>query len=141
VSGDARAIAAPALPRQALTTRFLDFWLLGGLSILVWLVMFATQGFRAAWAIDQQFKNLTFTTASLSLLVNYPHFLISYKLAYSRGQAFVTRHAWQLVVVPILMVATFAWAYAQFNVPATAVTRACSPVRGSATSCSRSRST
>jgi hypothetical protein len=74
--------------------------MLGGLSILVWVVMFGTQGFRAAWAIDQHFKNLTFTTASLSLIVNYPHFLISYKLAYSRGRAFVTAHYWQLIVVP-----------------------------------------
>ena len=97
-------ISAPALPAlqrearsdvqsqrpRALTTRFADFWLLGGASLLVWLVMFAVQGFRAAWAIDQHFKNLTVTTASLSLLVNYPHFLVSYKLAYTRGRAFIT---------------------------------------------------
>jgi len=102
---------------RALTTRFADFWLLGGASLLVWFVMFATQGFRAAWAIDQHFKNLTVTTASLSLLVNYPHFLISYKLAYSRGRAFVTTHWWQLLAVPALMIATFAFAYAYYGVP------------------------
>jgi len=102
---------------RALTTRFVDFWLLGGASLLVWFVMFATQGFRAAWAIDQHFKNLTVTTASLSLLVNYPHFLISYKLAYSRGRTFVTSHWWQLLVVPALLIATFAFAYAYYNVP------------------------
>jgi len=110
----------PGIERQrprALTTRFADFWLLGGASLLVWFVMFATQGFRAAWAIDQHFKNLTVTTASLSLLVNYPHFLISYKLAYSRGRAFVTTHWWQLLVVPALMIATFAFAYAYYDVP------------------------
>ena len=44
---------------KALTTRFLDFWLLGGASLLVWLVMIAVQGFRGSWAIDQHFKNLT----------------------------------------------------------------------------------
>ena len=103
---------------QALTTRFTDFWLLGGASLLVWLVMIAVQGFRTEWAIDQHFKNLTYTTASLSLLVNYPHFLISYKLAYSRGRSFVSAHWWQLVVVPLLMVAAFAWAYARYDVPA-----------------------
>jgi hypothetical protein len=102
---------------RALTTRFVDFWLLGGASLLVWFVMFATQGFRAAWAIDQHFKNLTVTTASLSLLVNYPHFLISYKLAYSRGRTFVTSHWWQLLAVPALLIATFAFAYAYYNVP------------------------
>ncbi len=93
---------------RALTTRFTDFWLLGGASLLVWLVMFGTQGFRAAWAIDQHFKNLTVTTASLSLLVNYPHFLVSYKLAYSRGRAFIASHWWQLIVVPALLVAAVA---------------------------------
>ena len=110
---------APALggERKALTTRFADFWLLGGASLLAWLVMFGTQGFRTAWAIDQHFKNLTVTTASLSLLVNYPHFLISYKLAYSRGRAFVISHWWQLVVVPALMIGTFAFAYAYYAVP------------------------
>jgi len=104
-------------PGQALTTRYADFWLLGGASLLVWLVMFGVQGFRAAWAIDQHFKNLTVTTASLSLLVNYPHFLISYKLAYSRGRGFVTAHWWQLLAVPALMIATFAFAYAYYSVP------------------------
>jgi hypothetical protein len=102
---------------HALTTRFADFWLLGGASLLVWFVMFAVQGFRSAWAIDQHFKNLTVTTASLSLIVNYPHFLVSYKLAYSRGRAFITTHWWQLLAVPALLVATFAYAYAYYDVP------------------------
>ena len=80
------------MPR-ALTTRFLDFWLLGGASILVWMVMVAVQGFRTSWAVDQHFKNLTYTAASLSLLVNYPHFLVSYHLAYTRGRA-ASSHSW-----------------------------------------------
>ena len=88
---DARPSVEVGRPR-ALTTRFVDFWLLGGASLLVWLIMFAVQGFRSAWAIDQHFKNLTVTTASLSLIVNYPHFLVSYKLAYGRGQAFITTY-------------------------------------------------
>ena len=37
---------------RALTTRFLDFWLLGGASILVWFVMFTLQSFRSSWAVD-----------------------------------------------------------------------------------------
>jgi hypothetical protein len=96
---------------HALTTRFADFWLLGGASILVWLVMIVAQGFRASWAVDQHFRNLTITAASLSLLVNYPHFLISYKLAYGRGRAFVTMYWWQLIVVPIALAGLFAAAF------------------------------
>src|SRR5437763_5465867 len=62
-------------------------------------------------------KSLTVTTASLSLLVNYPHFLVSYKLAYGRGRAFVTSHWWQLLAVPAVLIATFAYAYAYYAVP------------------------
>jgi hypothetical protein len=109
---------APArLAPKALTTRFLDFWLLGGASILVWLVMIGVQGFRTSWAIDQHFKNLTYTAASLSLLINYPHFLVGYRLAYRRGRTFVASHAWQLLVVPALLIGTFALAYIWYDLP------------------------
>lgn len=111
------AAAAPRARARALTTRFVDFWLLGGASLAVWLVMVVAQGFRSAWAIDQHFKNLTVTTASLALLVNYPHFLLSYKLAYTRGRAFVRLHWWQLVAVPLLLVVVFAWAFARYDAP------------------------
>jgi hypothetical protein len=110
------ATLAPARPR-ALTTRFLDFWLLGGASLLVWLVMTSVQGFRASWAIDQHFKNLTYTAASLSLFINYPHFLISYKLAYGRGRRFVVSHWYQLLAVPAALAAIFAIAFLAYDMP------------------------
>lgn len=111
------AAVRPADSSGALTTRFADFWLLGGASLLVWLLMVSVQGFRSSWAVDQHFKNLTYTAASLSLLVNYPHFLISYKLAYSRGRPFIAAHWWQLVGVPVALLATFVWAFAQYDAP------------------------
>jgi uncharacterized membrane protein YhdT len=101
----------------ALTTRFLDFWLLGGASLLVWLVMISLNGFRGSSAIGQQFRNLTFTTASLALLANYPHFLMSYKLAYSRGRSFVVDYWWQLIAVPIGLAGLLATAYWFYDVP------------------------
>ena len=106
---------------QALTTRFLDFWLLGGASVLVWLVMMSLQGFRTSWAIDQHFKNLTYTAASLSLLINYPHFLVSYKLAYRRGRGFVLSHWYQLIAVPLALLAIFVVAFLAYDVPVTQV--------------------
>ena len=114
------AIPVVARPR-ALTTRFLDFWLLGGASVLVWLVMMSLQGFRTSWAIDQHFKNLTYTAASLSLLINYPHFLISYKLAYRRGRGFVLSHWYQLIAVPLVLLSLFIVAYAAYDVSVTQV--------------------
>jgi hypothetical protein len=120
VEAPRQSVESPAVPPiapRALTTRFLDFWLLGGASIAVWLIMIAVQGFRASWAIDQHFKNLTYTAASLSLLINYPHFLISYRLAYRRGWPFVAAHRWQLIVVPLALVAVFTAAFAGFDRP------------------------
>jgi len=109
----------PAAPRpgRALTTRFIDFWLLGGASLLVWLALFVLQHFRSAWAVDQHFKNLTITTVSLALLVNNPHFMVSYQLAYSRGRSFVATHWWQLVAVPLALLGLFALAYVDFDRP------------------------
>jgi hypothetical protein len=114
----ARDAVSPASgASRALTTRFLDFWLLGGASLAVWLIMIGVQGFRTSWAIDQHFKNLTYTAASLSLLINYPHFLISYKLAYRRGRSFVVSHWWQLIAVPVMLVVVFALAFAAYDRP------------------------
>jgi hypothetical protein len=107
----------PAPATRALTTRFMDFWLLGGASLLVWIVMWVLQDYRSVWAIDSHFKNLTVTTISLSLLVNNPHFLISYKLAYSRGSGFILGHWWQLLAVPALLLVLFAVAYVGFTAP------------------------
>ena len=108
--------AAPPTPK-ALTTRYLDFWLLGGASIVVWLAMISVQGFRGNWAVDQHYVNLTVTVASLALVLNYPHFLLSYKLAYTRGGAFILGYWWQLIAVPILLTGLFAAAYVFFDVP------------------------
>jgi len=110
---------APA--SRALSTRFLDFWLLGGASLVVWLVMWALEGYRSLWAIDSHFKNLAVTSISLSLVVNNPHFLISYKLAYGRGTRFIATHRWQLLAVPGLLVLLFIAAYVGFTTPATTV--------------------
>jgi hypothetical protein len=112
---------APTSDGRALTTRFVDFWLLGGASLLVWAVMWVLQDHRTAWAIDSHFKNLTVTTISLSLLVNNPHFLISYKLAYSRGARFVLAQWWQLLAVPALLLALFVAAFVGFTAPTAAV--------------------
>ena len=116
--GSSPSLGEPGTARPtALTTRFLDFWLLGGASLLVWFVMTAAQPFRASWAVDQHFRNLAVTTLSLAVLVNYPHFLMSYKLAYARGPRFVLAHWWQLVAVPLGLIALFAAAYVYYAVP------------------------
>lgn len=112
--------AASGLPAgRALTTRYLDFWMLGGASILIWLVMFGLQGFRADhWAIDHHFRNIFAITTTLALIANHPHFMASYKLAYvNGGWPFVVRHWFQLILVPVLLVCLFLCSYVSFTMP------------------------
>jgi hypothetical protein len=116
----AEAMLAPppaSVSRRALTTRQLDFWLLGGASLAVWLAMTAADSFRARPAVDERLAQAAVLALSLSLVANYPHFLFSYKLAYTRGRAFVLMHWWQLIAVPVGLSLLLAVAYAFYQVP------------------------
>src|SRR5262249_1172363 len=42
-------------------------------------------------------------SATLALVVNYPHFMASYMLAYGQGRRFVLRYWYQLIAVPIAL--------------------------------------
>lgn len=109
-------IPSSAMPaaRHALTTRNLDFWLLGGASLVLWWVLLMGQHFRGTpggSTVDLHYANLAATSSSLSLLVNNPHFMASYLLAYRRGVGFVKAHGVQLALVPLILLCwiTAAW--------------------------------
>lgn len=93
-------------------SRFMDFWLVGGLSILAWALLTIFAPYQAAnWSISRHISNIPAFASLMSLMVNYPHFLISYKLSYAQGVPFIKRHWWQMIVVPILLIwaLTAAW--------------------------------
>ena len=91
-------------PLRSLTTRSLDFWMLGGASLVLWAVMFTFEGDgREAWAINHHFLNLVALSGSLALICNYPHFMASYRLVYGQGGRFILEHWFQLLVVPICL--------------------------------------
>ncbi len=103
---------------RALLSRHVDFWLLGGASIVLWVVLSALDPLRAqSWAVAHHFNNLAALSASLALLVNYPHFMASYALGYSRGWSFTWRHAIQLLLVPIALAGLLATAYTNYENP------------------------
>jgi len=100
-----------------LVSRSLDFWLLGGASLLVYVVMTLGAGFRDLYGVSNQFGNLAVTMAMMSLFVNYPHFLASYRLAYGRGRAFLVKHWFHTIVVPCLLINFLVAAYWFANDP------------------------
>jgi hypothetical protein len=91
--------------------------LLGGASLVVWAGMTAAQTMRDRASVDEGLVQLGLAALSLSLVANYPHFLASYRLAYTRGRTFVRTHWWQLVVVPLLLATALVSAYASYETP------------------------
>ena len=103
----AKTTPAPA-PTKALTTRRLDFWLLGGASIAVWALMF---GLDRVGTKVAPLQSIIAFAAVLALLITSPHFMASYALAYRKGWGFIRTHWFQLLLVPGLLLALMTWAW------------------------------
>jgi hypothetical protein len=108
----------PALPPAptSISNRFLDFWLLGGASILFFFVMAIGSIFRNdSTIVQQKFFLLGPFFGLLSIICNNPHFLISYRLGYSRGMKFILKYWISLIVVPIGIIFLYIIAYLNFD--------------------------
>lgn len=92
--------------RPALLSRRWDFWLLGGASLVLW-IPFAL----LAPAGPSDWVQAVVTLSAIDLLVNQPHLLASYHLAYGRGREFILRHWFHTLLVPLGLLLTFAWAF------------------------------
>jgi len=98
---DAPAQAEGSRRNYLFISRPIDFLMLGGLSILVWIpVYFLKDSIGLAGSFT-----LAIPAAALSLAywVNYPHFMAS-KLAYMQGKDFIVSNWFQLIFVPIALI-------------------------------------
>lgn len=94
-------------------SRAADFWLIGGLSIAVWIpVYFLQTQFTLIKSVSLGLPALAFT---LAYWVNYPHFMASYKLAYTQGNGFIQQNWFQLILVPVILIAAMAIGFAYWN--------------------------
>nr|BDT28247.1 hypothetical protein BHI3_17130 [Bacteriovorax sp. HI3] len=98
-------------PLRSLTTPSMDFLLLGGLSLIVWAVMTSMRLLQTEQDAQPQFFQMMLAFSWLSLVCNYPHFLISYRFGYGRGKGFILKNWPSLIGVPvfflILYIVTF----------------------------------
>ena len=102
--------------RTSLSTRFVDFWLLGGASLVLWLIMWAAYPLRrSSEAVDGHFAQIMTLASVMSIFCNHPHFMISYKFGYGRGPGFIARHWFKLVAVPLGLIAFYIVGYIHFN--------------------------
>lgn len=91
--------------RPALINRQADFWLLGGASIAFWALCHLFEFFHNdSAAVQTYLTQIPALFGFTSLIVNAPHFMASYHLAYSRGRPFILQNWFQLVLVPISLV-------------------------------------
>jgi hypothetical protein len=93
--------------RHAVISTYADFWLLGGFSIFIWVLLTVGQYFRTHSAVDAHMKGLFEVSLFLSLFINTPHFMASYKVAYSKGTNFILRNWFQLLIVPLVLLSAF----------------------------------
>jgi len=93
--------------RRFIIGRNIDFWMIGGGSILFFLLAHFFEHFRFIPQFNTQLNNIDATASFLALLVNNPHFVISYKLAYANGIQAVKRNLIQLFIVPLVLLVGF----------------------------------
>jgi hypothetical protein len=123
LNSDALLESSALSPQKLVQTRvhnlgdsFLDFWFLGGASIVVFALMAIGQALRGRLGIvEQSFVQIIPTFSILALICNHPHFIISYRFGYGRGLKFIGRHWFSLIVVPVALVGLFAVAYMNFR--------------------------
>lgn len=106
----------PPAPARSILHPFLDFWLLGGASVGIWIILKVSGLFRGGnFVVDQRFMQIAVAFSMLTLICNHPHFIISYQFGYGRGWPFVRRHWFALMFVPLFLIAIFATAYFSFS--------------------------
>ena len=93
--------------------RRLDFWMLGGASIVFWAPLFVFQSYFSE--VERFTYYMSWVAFYLAYLVNYPHFIASYKFAYVQGRKFITDNAFQLLVVPVMVFGVLLYAFSNWG--------------------------
>lgn len=98
-------------PKPYLVHPKFDTLIVAGMSVLFLLPFIMGNFLRNYFSSTDVFLN-AITSVFLSLLfwVNYPHFMMSYRLAYSRGLSFALKYWFELIAVPLLMTGLFCFA-------------------------------
>ncbi|MDA0791674.1 MAG: hypothetical protein O2780_19735 [Proteobacteria bacterium] len=91
--------------RPCLVNRTADFWLLGGASIFFWGICHGLEVISPHYdTVDIYRLAVPAMFSFFALMVNMPHFMASYHLAYTRGRPFIREYWFQLILVPLLLV-------------------------------------
>ena len=94
----------------------MDFWLLGGASIVIWGLMTVGEPYRQNTAsFNIHYQQLGATFAIMSLLCNHPHFIISYRFGYGRGIRLILEHWFCSIAVPLGLLTLYTVAFLNYH--------------------------
>jgi len=88
--------------KPALISRPVDFWLLGGASLLV-LAVLLTYNRLAGFHVSPWFW--VFWAPYIRIAIEYPHLFASYRLAYAPEKGLWRKNLWPMAVAPALLLA------------------------------------
>lgn len=96
-----------------------DFLLVGGASIAAAVLLGILQwsGLQNTHLVSTHLANLAPMFATIALLVNYPHAVWSYRLAYQQGADFIVEHKFALIGIPVLIVAALSLVFINWTTP------------------------
>lgn len=98
--------------KALIETHPLDFWFIGGVSFIAWLLSLAAQQYAYTNPLfDRQIMNWPFAFSALTLVCNHPHFISSYRIGYSQGVGFLMRNWFSMLFVPVSLAFLFCTAY------------------------------
>ncbi|MCC7194205.1 MAG: hypothetical protein IT356_01485 [Gemmatimonadaceae bacterium] len=95
------ATSAVAVRSTSILTPVVDFLLVGGLSMIIFIPILAS-GQEITWVTIG-------TVAWIQLIVNYAHFLGSFRIVY-RSKEMILRHKWATIGVPLIMAVCLVYA-------------------------------
>lgn len=102
--------------RRSVLHPLVDFWALGGLSLLLFVVLQIANLYRNELPmIQMRFIQMGAVFSVLSVVCNHPHFMVSYRFGYGRGLTFILKNWFQLIAVPLAMIASYAVAYFYYD--------------------------
>ncbi len=95
-------VSTPTQIRPALISRPVDFWLLGGGSLLALAALLVMR--RLSMPVNLNAALWIFWAPYLRIVIEYPHLFASYRLAYAPGKGLVRSHPWTMIAAPVVLV-------------------------------------
>lgn len=100
-----------------------ELLMLGGATLLLMALALVVQSCNLLTVdvVRSSLQHLADSTLLIVALFSYPHFIWSYRFAYGQGGAFIRQHSWELIGLPVLLLALLALCIVLWTIPVSAL--------------------